>query len=108
MSEITSSSGSATASVAAELYNDHCQTIYRRTDRMFAGLMAIQWVFGIIVALAISPRTWNGTTSTIHPHVWAAIFVGGAISVLPILLGIFKPGHIATRYVISVAQMLTS
>ena len=93
---------------AAELYYAHRQSIYRRTDRVFAVLMAIQWVFGIIAAVFISPRTWSGATSHIHPHVWAAIFVGGAISALPIFLALTMPGHRVTRYVISVAQMLWS
>jgi signal transduction histidine kinase/DNA-binding response OmpR family regulator/HPt (histidine-containing phosphotransfer) domain-containing protein len=94
--------------LAAQMYETHRQSIYRRTDRIFAILMAIQWVFGIMAALVISPRTWQGTSSQIHPHVWTAIFVGGAISGLPVALALVRPGHVLTRYVISIAQMLTS
>src|SRR4051794_7426063 len=98
----------ATGLTADELYKRHRQTIYRRTDFMFAMLMAAQWLFGIAAAFLISPRTWAGTASAIHPHVWAALLLGGALSSLPILLALLKPGHVATRYVISVAQMLWS
>ena len=97
-----------TAALAAELYGAHRQGLYRRTDRVFALLMAIQWVFGIVAALVISPRTWAGTASHTHPHVWAAVFLGGAISGLPIALALVAPGRPVTRYVISVAQMLWS
>jgi signal transduction histidine kinase/CheY-like chemotaxis protein/HPt (histidine-containing phosphotransfer) domain-containing protein len=98
----------ATAARARELYEAHRQGIYRRTDRVFAILMAVQWVFGIVAAVVISPRTWSGSTSHPHPHVAAAVFLGGVISALPIALALLRPGHVATRYVISIAQMLWS
>ena len=56
----------------------------------------------------ISPRTWAGTASAIHPHVLAAIFLGGLISIPPALLAILRPGRSSTRYTISAAQALTS
>ena len=98
----------ASAVRAAELYEAHRQNVYRRTDRMFAVLMAVQWVFGIAAAVFISPHTWSGTASRVHPHVWAAVLLGGAISFFPILLALLRPGRASTRYVISVAQMLWS
>src|ERR1700722_15685018 len=110
MSQIKTSVAIAapTDQVAEQLYAAHQQAIYRRTDRIFALLMAVQWLFGIAAALFISPRTWIGTTRPLHPHVLAAILFGGAISSLPILLAVFRPGQTMTRYVIAVAQMLWS
>src|SRR5437016_4683313 len=93
---------------ADQLYADHQHQIYRQTDRMFAVLMAIQWVAGIVAALVISPRTWIGETSEIHTHVWAAVFLGGIITLLPVVMAIFRPGHTLTRYTIAVGQMLMS
>ena len=84
------------------------QELYVKTDRMFAGLLAFQWIGMIIAASVLSPRTWAGATSSIHPHLWAAIFVGGIISLPPIFLGLFRSGRTSTRMVIAVAQMLTS
>ena len=98
----------ATAGLAAELYDAHRQSIYCRTDRMFAALMGVQWLFGIAAATFISPRTWAGTSSALHPHVWAAFGLGAAISFFPILLALLRPGHTSTRHVIAVAQMLWS
>ncbi len=98
----------ATSLEALQLYDSHRQTIYCRTDRMFAVLMAAQWVFAIFAALIISPRTWQGMSSQLHPHVWAAFFLGGVISIPPIVLAGLRPGFAVTRYVISVSQMLTS
>jgi diguanylate cyclase (GGDEF)-like protein/PAS domain S-box-containing protein len=93
---------------AEQIYAGHQQQIYRQTDRMFAVLMLIQWLAGIVAALLISPRTWIGQTSDIHIHVWAAVFLGGIISFLPILLAVVRPGDRVTRYTIAVGQMLMS
>jgi C4-dicarboxylate-specific signal transduction histidine kinase len=41
-------------------------------------------------------------------HVWAAIFVGGAISAFPVFLAFTRPGRASTRHIIAIAQMLTS
>ena len=93
---------------AEQIYTAHQQQIYRQTDRMFAFLMAIQWLAGIVAALVISPRTWIGQTSQTHLHVWAAIFLGGVISFFPIALAVFRPGYALTRHTIAVGQMLMS
>jgi two-component system, sensor histidine kinase and response regulator len=96
------------AQLTAEHFQNHCQQVWQRTDRMFAGLMALQWLAGIGVALWITPLTWIGATSSIHLHVPAAIFLGGAIAAFPILLVFLRPGQAITRHVIAVAQMLAS
>jgi two-component system sensor histidine kinase/response regulator len=81
---------------------------YRRIDRLFAGLMCFQWLAGVVAALVISPHAWAGTAVHVHMHVWAAIFLGGAITVFPVLLATLRPGEAMTRYTIAVAQMLMS
>ena len=91
----------------ADIFNEHQEDICKRTDHMFAVLMALQWIAGIAAAYWISPFAWAGSTSRIHVHVWAALLLGGAISFLPILLAVLQPGRISTRYTIAVAQMLT-
>jgi PAS domain S-box-containing protein len=91
---------------AAELFDAHQFEICKRTDRMFAVLMLLQWIGGVVAAYWISPKTWIGTTSFTHVHVWAALFLGGAISLSPIIFAIVQPGRPITRYTIAVAQML--
>ena len=93
---------------AEELLDGQRRLIYSRTDKLFAWLMALQWLGGIAAALWISPRTWIGTTSQIHLHVWMAIVLGGAISSFPIYLAVSRPGSLSTRHVIAFAQMLFS
>lgn len=96
----------ANAPRVAEIFNDHQQKICQSTDRMFALLMALQWVAGIVAAYLISPLTWAGTTSQTHLHVWAAVLLGGAISSFPIILALTQPGRVSTRYAVAVGQML--
>jgi two-component system sensor histidine kinase/response regulator len=82
--------------------------IYRRIDRMFAVLMAIQWIGGVAAALCVSPRTWSGAAANLHPHVWYAFWMGGTLALAPIWLAWKRPGETVTRYTIAVAQMLFS
>ena len=93
---------------AEERFNAHRSQILRATDRLFAALMGGQWVFGIVVALAISPYAWEGKQSAIHMHVWIAVFLGAALSSLPAALALLRPGWVVTRHVIAAAQMLWS
>ena len=48
---------------ASELFDQYQQDIYVRTDRLFAGLMGLQWIAGIVFALWVSPLTWAGGAS---------------------------------------------
>lgn len=91
---------------AGELYLAHRDASMRWTDRMFAGLMVIQWLAAIVAAVWISPYTWFGLESSIHPHLWGAVVFGGAIAVMPIYLAWRAPGHTLTRHVIAISQML--
>lgn len=77
-------------------------------DRLFAGLLLGQWLVGIILALVVSPRTWTGAVSQTHVHVWAAIWLGGAIAAAPIYCVIRFPGRLATRHIVAIGQMLAS
>jgi two-component system sensor histidine kinase/response regulator len=100
-------SDSATMSLRADdLFAEYQQNIHRRTDRLFALLMVLQWIAGIIFAVWVSPLAWYGTLSRTHIHVWAAVFLGGGICLFPALLGVFRAGDVSTRYTIAVAQML--
>src|SRR4051812_29861806 len=108
MTATTMSTRDAARSRTDVLFAEHGATICRQTDRLFAYLMCVQWVFGIFAAFIISPRTWSGTQSSVHPHVWAAIVVGALTNLVPAALAIFRPGELATRLTVSTGQALTS
>jgi signal transduction histidine kinase len=81
---------------------------WKQTDRMFAVLLLIQWLACIAVAMWLSPLAWEGLESHIHPHIWAAVFLGGLIAAFPIALAVVRPGEAMTRYTIAAAQMCHS
>jgi two-component system sensor histidine kinase/response regulator len=93
---------------AADLIREQKDRIYSQTSRLFAVLMVFQWLAGIAAAVWLSPRTWIGLSSQVHIHVWLAIFLGGAITSLPVLLALTKPSATLTRHTVAVGQMLMS
>jgi two-component system sensor histidine kinase HydH len=93
---------------AKVIRDERLDSLYKSTDRRFAVLMLTQWIFAIVVAFTLSPRTWSGPMASVHVHVYAAIFLGGLLSGLPIFLAVYRPGLAITRHVIAIAQMLWS
>ncbi|MDB6154117.1 MAG: sensor signal transduction histidine kinase [Chthoniobacteraceae bacterium] len=91
-----------------ELWACHRQEIYKRSDRLFAWLLPLQWMAGVVAALWISPRTWDGPASSVHPHVWAALLLGSLMTVWPVYNALVRPGTRLTRHTIAIAQMLMS
>ena len=94
--------------LAEELYQKHARAIHEHTDRLFAGLMVVQWLAGVAAAYWISPRAWAGMTSQLHLHVSTAIYLGGLITLLPVALALTQPGRTHTRFVIATTQVLMS
>jgi diguanylate cyclase (GGDEF)-like protein/PAS domain S-box-containing protein len=88
------------------LFNRHRNKLFRTTDRLFVGLLAFQWLAAIVTALVISPITWAGASTWVHPHIWAATALGGVLVSLPSTLALTCPGMAITRHSIAAAQML--
>jgi signal transduction histidine kinase len=93
---------------AEGLFQEHRQEVFKETDRVFAWLMGAQWIFGIVIALLFSPYGWEGKIRSMHLHVQLAVFLGAAISALPIALAFLRPGSALTRHVVAASQMLWS
>ncbi|MEK2689137.1 hybrid sensor histidine kinase/response regulator [Bdellovibrio sp. GT3] len=79
-----------------------------RTDSLFSYLMLGQWLFAIGCAVVLTPKSYSGSVSTLHPHVWAALILGGLLTFLPCSFVILRPGEVITRHVIAVTQMMMS
>jgi two-component system sensor histidine kinase/response regulator len=90
------------------LFREHRQGIYRRTDRLFAGLMLLQWAAAVLAAYWLSPLTWTGRFSQTHLHVWAAWLLGGTITLFPVSLALLRPGRVSTRHTVAAGQVLMS
>jgi two-component system, sensor histidine kinase and response regulator len=93
---------------ARELVAQDLNRNYEQTSHLFTILMLVQWVAGIAAALWIAPYTWVGATSQVHLHVWLAVFLGGAITSLPVFLTLVRPREAFTRHIVAICQMLMS
>lgn len=100
--------GSADTQRADFLYQEQVNARRVKADRMFAVLMIAQWAFAIVLAFLVSPYAWAGKVREFHPHVYAALFMGGGISVFPVLMAIYFPGRTVTHHVMAASQMLWS
>ena len=98
----------ACAERAAKLLQQNLEENYRNTDQLFEKVMLLQWLACIVLALLMSAQTWIGENSQINIHVWAALLLGGAISIFPVWMIRAFPGAASTRNVVSVAQMMMS
>jgi PAS domain S-box-containing protein len=101
-------SNESTEARAQQLFEEHSQAVYSRTDRLFAFLLMLEWLAAIVTAVVLSPTAWEGTISHIHIHVFTALFIGSLISSVPIYLALQHPGLALTRHTIAVAQMMYS
>jgi PAS domain S-box-containing protein len=88
-----------------EIFLAHERRVFARTNQMFAWLLLIQWVFAIGVALIWSPRAWAGPESAIHPHLVAAVLLGGLLIAPPLALIRLQPYHWFTRHAVAFSQV---
>lgn len=108
MSDQNDIASSTSSARTAELFQEQKQNIIIHTDHLFGRLMLCQWIAAIVAAFLISPRSWAGTQSQWHVHVWAAIFLGGILTSFPVLLAFNQAGKALTRHTIAISQMLMS
>ena len=99
---VSNASERAAALVAAQF-----ATISRRTDCLFAWLLVLQFLAGIVAAVEFSPSPLEGFSwpRANSPTAWAVI-IGGVTSGIPLLLIWRAPGTRLSRHVVAVAQMI--
>ncbi|MFN3199111.1 MAG: methyl-accepting chemotaxis protein [Bradymonadia bacterium] len=80
------------------------QETYAATAGLFGKLMLLQWPVLILVAFIVSPETWSGAESSTHVHVWAAVLLGGAATLVPAFMARTAPSQAMTRHAIVAGQ----
>ena len=98
----------AVAARANELAEGLLDKIRRQTDRLFLWLAVVEYFGGIVAAFLLSPRTYEGATSSIHPHVIVAAVVGLVVTAPIVVATLLWPGTYRTRCIVAVCQMLVS
>jgi len=104
----TTTSSSALEPRIEGLFRQRERRVFVQTDRLFAGLMLVQWLAAIAVARWGSVHPSSNAMPSTDVLVWAAMYLGGAIGLIPIALAVARPGSAATRHAIALAQMLMS
>lgn len=89
---------------AREILGARTLELYKQTDRLFAVLFVVQWIAAVAAAAWFTPLSWRGNEHYLHVHIWASVLLGGLLATAPIAMAILKPGSMATRMTISVAQ----
>jgi PAS domain S-box-containing protein len=105
LSTIAPSARRASLAIVDRMFRDSEDRVFRRTDRFFRVLLIVQWAVSVLFAIVVSPRAWEGRESHVHPHVIVALLLGGAFTLLPLVLIKRRPGHWLTRQVVAVSQM---
>ncbi len=88
-----------------ELFVTYEQKVIAQTNRLFWWLLTTQWIFAVLFATVWSPRAWAGQESSIHPHLIAALVLGGLLVSLPLGLMHWMPYSLVTRHVTAIAQV---
>lgn len=96
----------ATELRAKELFKQDRLNLFKRVDKMFLVLLYFEWALATIIAIALSPQTWDGPQSFIHFHVIEAFLFGGILISLPTLAVVNHSGQVLTRHILAIAQML--
>jgi signal transduction histidine kinase len=92
----------------AALFDQRFVESAQRTDRMLRMLLVIQWIVASGFSVLVSPLAWAGRNAEPHIHVYAAVLLGGLITLFPVLLVQRFPGTVASRVSLACGQMLWS
>jgi PAS domain S-box-containing protein len=90
---------------AATIFRALNETTYKQTDRMFAWLIAFEWLAAMAAASLISPRVLPSDRPM--QLVGTAMALAGMVYLFPLFLALRYPGRSLTRHVIAAGQMLT-
>ena len=77
----------ATQLRSKQLFEQDRLSLFKRVDKMFLVLLYFEWALATLIAIALSPQTWDGPQSFIHFHViedpgpprWRWLPIGGPI-----------------------------
>jgi PAS domain S-box-containing protein len=92
---------------AGEFFREQKQANFKATDRMFAWLIAFEWLAAMAAAWLIAPVVPALAQIPKGRLMEMAVGLAGLVYFLPLTLALFRPGRAYTRHVIAVGQMLT-
>jgi len=92
---------------AGEFFRQQKQVNFKATDRMFAWLIAFEWLAAMASASLIAPK--NPVLAQIPQWHLMEMSAGlaGLVYLLPLTLALYHPGRAYTRQAVAIGQMLT-
>lgn len=90
-----------------QLFQQFQQAVYKRTDRLFAGLLLAEWLCCVICSCLIPAGALPGLAYA-KIHVWITVVLGGIVTFVPIFLTYEYSGKVFTRHTVAICQMAMS
>lgn len=87
------------------LFQKHYRESNKNVDIMFVWLFIFEWVLAITISLLLSPSSWVGLTSSIHPHVHMSIFLGGTLTLFPVYFILKHREDELNKYIVCFSQI---
>jgi hypothetical protein len=91
-----------------EVFEERLLIQRRGLDRLFSKLLMVQWIAAIVVAVVYSPTGWADKQQPMGGHLYLAIFAGGVLTLLPMVMTRLLAGAKTTRHAMAASQMLFS
>ncbi|MGD0412060.1 MAG: response regulator [Verrucomicrobiota bacterium] len=92
---------------AGEFFRQQKQVNFKATDRMFAWLIAFEWLAAMAAAALIAPSSKVLSQIPQWHLMEMAAGLAGLVYLLPLTMALYHPGKAYTRHVIAIGQMLT-
>jgi len=92
----------------AALYTQFSEASDEKTNLLFLRLLMAEWAAGVVVALIVTPYSWNGSERLVHIHVWLSFVLGAILAIYPAMLFRRDPTSRRLKYVVASAQIFFS
>ncbi len=91
---------------ASGLYHRARFRFHQKVDKVFLLLLCVQWPIAVGLAIFMTPYTWAGPASAVHPHVYASVVIGGLATLFPAWLVWKHSGEVLTRHVVAASALI--
>lgn len=94
------------SSIDESTYQEARISLLRSCNIFYGRLLIFEWLATAGVAVFVSPTTWVGTQSFLHPHVTLAFILGGLVGALPGWVAIKNAEKVWISHLVAISQML--
>ena len=96
------------SSITESTYQKARASLLRANNQLFGRILIASWLATTVVAYFVSPRTWVGEQSFLHPHVALALILGFFVAAVPGFLVIKYSDKVWASHLVGVGNMLVT